>query len=370
VNNNEIVKFIEAAEADGANVYVDKNTGIATSEFYRTEITRLDFDINIDFHKLETKSYNEQTKRWEVDESKTVYVPKVCVLDRIADCAGITVVKNETNEVMHDDEYGKHTAFIANCMGRKLMSDGNYKDSSLQIYEFDPLIQAMSEGADDSKIRRKTLDYRKNAAKRAETGARLRVIRELAGLPQGFPKERAEKYFVIGRTVPNLKEIASTPRGRALAEWKALGIDPALLLYGERRNQRFLPEQNTTVDLTGGQEAESSAESSTEKTPGDTVNTTAALAAEAAATEEPDFPNEPAGPGSPPQEKTEFDRLTDSLREFLDGYKTELDVTAKNGRNPYKLAQEELSSLAATEETRRSMIGRLRNYLKEKGINV
>jgi hypothetical protein len=367
VNNDEIVAFIKAAEADGANVYVDKITGISTSEFYRTEITRLDFDINIDFHKLETKSQNDQTKRWEVDESKTVYAPKVSVLDRIADCAGITFVKNETNEVMHNDEYGKHTAFISNCIGRKLMSDGNYKDSSMQIYEFDPLIQAMSEGTDDAKIRRKTLEYRKNAAKRAETGARLRVIRELVGLPQGFPKERAENYFVIGRIVPNLKEIASTERGRALAECKALGIDPALLLYGARKNHGLLPAKNANGYSFDQATTEDPQESDPSTEPQDT--TTSALAAEAAAADEPDFPDEPTGPGSSPQ-KTEFDRLTDSLQEFLEGYKTELDVTTKTGRNPYNLAQDELANSAATEDTRRAMIERLRAYLKAKGINV
>jgi hypothetical protein len=358
VNNDQIVEFIKTAKDDGANVYVDENTGIATSEFYRTEITRLDFDINIDFHKLETKVYNEQTKRWEVDESKTVYAPKVNVLDRIADCAGITFVKNETNEVMYDDEYGKHAAFISNCIGRKLMSDGNYKDSSLQIYEFDPLIQAMSESTDESKMRKKTLDYRKNAAKRAETGARLRVIRELVGIPQGFPKARAENYFVIGRIVPNLIQIASTERGRALAECKALGIDPALLLYGARQNQRFLPDYDTTLTLAEDTKTESTAENKS----GDTVNTTAAnLAAKAAADEEPDFPTENECEGQQKAE-TEFDRLTATLEEYLT-YKEYLDTTTKSGANPYKLGQDELNSEIATEESRRKMIQRLRDYL-------
>jgi hypothetical protein len=366
VNNADIVKFIETAEADRANVYVDKNTGIATSEFYRTEITRLDFDINIDFHRLESKEYNEQSRKWEVNEAKVVYAPKVSVLDRIADCAGITFVNNETKEVMHDDEYGKHTAYVSHCIGRKLMSDGNYKDSSLQIYEFDPLIQAMSENTDDAKIRRKTLEYRKNAAKRAETGARLRVIRELAGLPQGFPKERAEKYFVIGRTVPNLKEIASTERGRALAECKALGIDPALLLYGERREQRLLPAQDASVapvaSLTPTTDESPARNKADDITPDNNI---ANLAAEAAADGEPDFPKDDEE--ETPQEETEFDRLTFTLDEYM-SFKEYLDVTTKSGANPYELAQAELNSKTATEESRRKMIDRLRDFLIAKNV--
>jgi hypothetical protein len=365
VNNADIVQFIEAAEKDGANVYVDKNTGIATSEFYRTEITRLDFDINIDFHRLETKEKNEETGRWEVNAKKTVYAPKVSVLDRIADCAGITFVKNETHDVMHDDEFGKHTGYVSTCIGRKLMSDGNYKDSSEQIYEFDPLIQAMSENTEDAKIKRKTVEYRKVAIKRAETGARLRVIRELVGLPQGFPKERAEKYFVIGRTVPNLKEIASTERGRALAECKALGIDPALLLYGERREQKLLPAQDASavpiVSL-----PPTTSESSTQNKANDTPpeHTIANLAAEAAA-DEPDFPPDSEGEGQ--QGETEFERLTASLEEFMT-FKEYLDVTTGNGVNPYKLAEAELISKTATEDSRMNMIRRIRDFLIAKHV--
>jgi hypothetical protein len=359
VNKDEIVAFIEIAEKDGANIYVDKNTGIATSEFYRTEITRLDFNIDIDFHKLETKEKNEDTGRWEVNEKKTVYAPKVNVLDRIADCAGITIVKNETNEVMHNDEYGKHTAFISTCIGRKLMSDGNFKDSSMQIYEFDPLIQAMSEGTDEGKIRRKTLEYRKNAAKRAETGARLRVIRELVGLPQGFPKERAEKYFVIGRIVPNLKEIASTPRGRILAECKALGVDPAILLYGAQKVYGLLPERNVneyTADATDGTNGGQPTES---------IMTNTKIV-------QPDFPDKPPDsaavePKAEPRKETEFDRLTNVLIEFMEEYRAELDVISSNGKNPYKLAAAELENKDATVDTLRSMIEKLRTYIQKKG---
>jgi hypothetical protein len=246
------------------------------------------------------------------------------------------------------------------------MSDGNYKDSSEQIYEFDPLIQAMSENTEDAKIKRKTIEYRKVAIKRAETGARLRVIRELVGLPQGFPKERAEKYFVIGRTVPNLKEIASTERGRALAECKALGIDPALLLYGERREQRLLPAQDASaasIALPPPPTSESSTQNKADDIPPE--NNAANLAAEAAADGEPDFPEDDEE--ETPQEETEFDRLTGTLEEYM-SFKEYLDITTKSGTNPYELAQAELKSKTATEESRRKMIKRIRDYLIAKNV--
>jgi hypothetical protein len=54
----------------------------------------------------------------------------------------------------------------------------------------------------------------------------------------------------------------------------------------------------------------------------------------------------------------------------IEGFKTELDVTSANGKNPYRLAQEELADMAATEDSRRAMIEKLRTYLTKKGVSV
>jgi hypothetical protein len=143
-----------------------------------------------------------------------------------------------------------------------------------------------------------------------------------------------------------------------MATAQALGVDMSTLFGG-----RKLPSPESMLVQT---EEPTTSAAPAEAPPEDN---TAALAAEAAASDEPPFPDEPTGSGSPPQE-TEFERLGHSLREFLEGYKTELDVTTENGRNPYKMAEEELNNSTATEETRKSMINRLRAFLKAKGINV
>jgi hypothetical protein len=238
-------------------------------------------------------------------------------------------------------------------------------------YEFDPVLRAMLEKnvmelteATRKNIGRTILEYSKVARQRAATGARLRVIRQLTGMPAAFEKSDAMKPMVFTRIVQNTSYILNTPEGRAMATAQALGVDMSTLFGGRKMldNASGEPQGKTDNEPPADDPPESPAQG----------KTAADLVAEAAATDDPDFPDEPTGPGpgSPPQEKTEFDRLTDSLREFLDGYKTELNVTTSSGRNPYKLAQEELSSLIATEETRGAMIRRLRAYLKEKGINV
>jgi hypothetical protein len=91
------------------------------------------------------------------------------------------------------------------------------------------------------------------------------------------------------------------------------------------------------------------------------VDNTANPAAEAAADNEPDFPKDPE------EEKAEFDLLTGTLEEYM-SFKRYLDVTAPSGINPYKLAEDELNSKTATEESRRKMINRIRDYLIAKHV--
>jgi hypothetical protein len=146
-----------------------------------------------------------------------------------------------------------------------------------------------------------------------------------------------------------------------MATAQALGVDMATLFGG-----RKLPSPTETLPERPPTDYPPADEQPPDVPPAN--NNTADLAAEAAG-EEPDFPEEPAGPGTPPEE-TEFERLSHSLDRIMISYKAELDVVSKNGRYPYKMAEEELANPSATEETRRSMIGRLRAYIEAKRINV
>jgi hypothetical protein len=130
-------------------------------------------------------------------------------------------------------------------------------------------------------------------------------------------------------------------------------------LFGARKPA--LAPSTGTEDITPAETTKPEPEGSNGK-----GNDAANLAAEAAADDEPDFP--PDTEDEPwQQEETEFDRLTGTLEEYM-SFKEYLDVTTSNGINPYKLAENELNSKTATEESRRKMVNRLRDYLISKHV--
>ena len=72
------------------------------------------------------------------------------------------------------------------------------------------------------------------------------------------------------------------------------------------------------------------------------------------------------------QGENEFETLTQTLEQWITSYKDILDTTLKSGVNPYKLAMEELdaNNFNASVDTRKSMIQRIKDFLKIKGVEV
>jgi hypothetical protein len=244
-------------------------------------------------------------------------------------------------------------------------------------YELDPAIRALDDctgatvyspetcakykTARGQTMAKAFMTYSKFGRQLANTRARNRVIRKLVGLPISFKEADLNKVFFFARIVPNLQAIASTPQGAILATSKALNLDISAL-FGAKKSELICGLQTPAPQL-GGPES-----LPPEENPGNTNSTAADLAA-AAATDGPDFPDEPTGPVTA-QEETKFMQLSHTLDQIMASYRTELDVVTKTGRNPYKLAEEELANPSATEETRQLMIDRLMAYLKAKGIKV
>jgi hypothetical protein len=348
MSNGNALLLVQNAKDKGALVFANMENLESKVDLYRTEVTELKIAEG-DFHNIQGKM-----------------MPSKAATDRIGEACGVQFIQSACKvfaESRDDPPCGKRTVFRAEAQGRIRMPDGSWRFSTVDEYEFDPVLRAMLDKnvtelteATKKNIGRTILEYSKVARQRAATGARLRVIRQLTGMPAAFDKTDAAKPMVFTRVVQNTSYILNTPEGRAMATAQALGVDMATLFGG-----RKLP--NPTEPQPEGQPFDNSSDDIPPE------NNAADLAAEAAGADEPDFPDEPTGPGTA-QEETEFQRLTNNLREFLDGYKTELDVTTKTGRNPYKLAEEELANPAATEETRNAMIERLRAYLKAKGIDV
>ena len=337
MNNDSALTVIEQNRNNGALVFVDQNAQPST-ELYRLEATVVTLGKD-DVHNISGK-----------------IMPKREAVDRIGEAAGIVFLDVRGDTETRDDIFiGKHTVFIGRAQGKVRISDGSWRTSSFQEYEIDPVLRAMLDKgiteltAENKKIVGKAIqEYQKFGKQRAQTGARLRVIRELTGMPTALTQEQAAKPLVFARIVQNTSYILQTPEGRALATAQALGMDMAAL-YG----RKALPEgsagdppmEDVTVepeDSGAGQE------------------NAAGLASQAAAAGG-------AAGGQSDSANEEFSVLSIDLENILNTHKDVLNVQTKSG-NPYQLGKEELGSFGATAETHREMIDRLRKYLKVQGV--
>jgi hypothetical protein len=347
---------IENARKTGALIFVDQGSMVENTPLYKLDVTEMKINKEEDCFNISGK-----------------FMPKREIVDRIGDACGVTFIFGETKAIPFEDALGKRVIYTAFSQGQKLLPDGTYRQSSVCTYDFDYVLRAMldfdvTELNEKTKQKRRTnqygkeygsilaryiLELQKVASQRANTGARLRVIRELAGMPESFAEKDIQNPLYFGRMIQNTDYILKTPEGRAMATAKALGVDVAAL-FGAKKPA--LPP-----------DAGSSEESYTpaETTAPENENSTANLAAGAAADDEPDFPEDPEDETR--KEETEFDRLTCTLEEYM-SFKEYLDVTTKSGTNPYQLAQEELNSKTATEESRTKMINRIRDFLISKHV--
>jgi hypothetical protein len=352
VSNGNALALVKHEKDKGALVFANMENLEAQVELYRTEVTVLTF-TDKDFHTINGKQ-----------------MPSKAATDRIGEAFGIQFIQaacRVSAETREDELCGKRTVYCAEAQGKVRMPDGSWRTSTVDEYEFDPVLRAMldknvTELNERTKptVAKAILEYSKVARQRAATGARLRVIRQLTGMPAAFDKAEAGKPFVFTRVVQNTDYILKTPEGRTMATAQALGIDISSLF-----GKPTLPSPTVTtteIDHTPSGTTDSEPEQENQ-------GSTAGLAAQASGDEEPEFPDDPAGPGTPP-ERAELERLTAILVEWTEGYKDALDVESKNGKNPYKMAEEELNNPNATIESRGSMIERLRTWLKAKGHAV
>jgi len=339
--------IIQNAQKNGALVFTDMQHLGAKTELYKTEVTVLQFSEG-NFHTISGK---KMLKKAEVDQ--------------VGEASGIQFIQaacRVTTETQKDDLCGEHIIYRAEAQGKVRMSDGSWRFSTVDEYEFDPVLRAMIDkkvdslkGLPDAKkaeVNRLIMEYKKTARQRAATGARSRVIRQLTGMPIAFEPKDAFRPMVFTRVVQNTDYILKTPEGRAMATAQALGVDMGAL-FGKNTLSAPEAEAREMRDVTPPS--------------GDTpAEGGAASLADAAASEEPDFPDDPDSPKEP----TEFERLTNALMDFAEGYRDTLDVKIGDGRNPYEMAMAELNDPNATVESRSSMIGRLRTWLKKKGVDT
>jgi hypothetical protein len=322
---------------------------------YKTEVTKITLDPKTDCHTISGKLMLKRE-----------------VVDRVAEASAISYIPSgcRTWTETRDDSAGKRTVFISEQQGKMRLPGGSYRIGSVQTYDFDPNLRAMLDmGVDEwneqTKQKRKTgdngqpygktlamqaMEYAKFGRQRAETGARLRVVKELTGMPTAFDPKEAEKPLVFARVVQNTDYLLKTPEGRLLAAAQATGTQDVIAgLYGRQALPGTQEEPAEPRDVTGS---------------GDTENPPpagASLAEEAAGD---DWTNL-----KPVRKTDEFEALTVKLEEYVNGYENILNRTLRGDDgtevNPYEIALAELGNPAATAASRENMIGRIERLVKQ-----
>ena len=221
MENKNALQIIETARSKGALAFVGQ--GISeTVPLYKLEPTEIEVKRE-NFHDL---------------DGKLVLKKEFC--DRIADAAGISFITASVESIRAEEESAlglpARTIFVGHAQGKTRLPDGSWRESAPETYEFDYVAKAKSEaGTDVGKERRKAQEYYKAGPMRAATGARLRVIRQLTGMPTAFSGQEigAAKVFVFSRIVQNTDYILSTPEGKTMAI--AMETGAAQMLYGKRQ---------------------------------------------------------------------------------------------------------------------------------------
>jgi hypothetical protein len=174
------------------------------------------------------------------------FMPKSHQTDRIGEAAGINFVSENCGTRKE-----KEDVYVGFAQGKKRYPDGTWRNSSVCEYEFDVNTRAEADFAKDAKKMKDQRKYlteadrneyylnlKKYARQRAGTGARLKVIRELTGMPISFKPGEIHKAMVFSRVAVNTEQLLADPEMREVAIKIALGASKEI--YGPQP-QRSLP---------------------------------------------------------------------------------------------------------------------------------
>jgi hypothetical protein len=205
------------------------------------------------------------------------FMPKRHHMDRCAEASGVTFLENnctvETRVIDGDKIY------IGHAQGQKRLPDGQFRKSSVSNYEFNPKKRAEEDIIRDTKGKYSgpngekekkllLLTYEKFGMARADTGARLRVIRELAGMPISFKPNEIQKAMVFCRIAVDTDEMLEHPELREAAIGLATGA--ARSIYGptqQTSNYQINGKEPDQIEAPEGEDEEVPFNAPTQKTP-------------------------------------------------------------------------------------------------------
>jgi len=221
---NNAMTVIDQARKEGALVYVPQN--LETPDLYKLESCVIQV-LPKDFHDKEVNGRR---------------LPRKELVDRIGDAAGISFIP-QPNEFSIQQmaaepalDLPARSVFVGSAQGKVRLSDGSWRTSTVEVYAFDYVAKATAEEpSNPANRKRKMIEYYKAGAQRAATGARLRVIKQLTGIPSGFTEEElkaCQGKLVFSRIVQNTDYVLSTPEGKMMAIAMATGA--AQMMYGKQ----------------------------------------------------------------------------------------------------------------------------------------
>jgi len=185
--------------------------------------------------------------REDFHDIKGKMMPKSHHTDRIGEAAGISFIA-ENCSVTKIDKY----VWVGRAQGRRRQPDGTWRTSTVQEYEFDAELRAEQDAKGDKKKERSVLlDYAKFGRQRAASGARMRVVRELVGIPTTFGPQDIGRAMVVSRIAINTDEMLDSPEMRQAAIQHAVGGTDRLFGPKDVTPQRESlpqPEGETTTE--------------------------------------------------------------------------------------------------------------------------
>ena len=228
VKNQEALSLIKKYQSEGQLVFVAEED-LKTHTMFLPEVVVIRATPD-DFHNI---SGNFQ--------------PKGHQIDRIGEAAGISFLTENCGT--RTETVDGNTVYVGFAQARKRLPDGTWRISSICEYEFNPVKRAEEDVLKDSKGKygnekeRKLLllTYQKFGRQRADTGARLRVVRELTGMPISFKPQEIQKAMVFSRVAINTDALLADPEMRQAAIKLATGASEQL--YGPSKEQKYITEK-------------------------------------------------------------------------------------------------------------------------------
>ena len=241
MKQNDALQILEKYPIGKALMIAKREEITSVSPQFEPLVTVLELDWDEEFTNVGSQS-NPQ------------YYPNKAATNKIAEAAGIGFtpncgtrkegswqnVKITQGESHNDYKMEGEYKVIGWAQGYRIQPDGSKRYSSVCEYEFECTVRAALDFSSDAsknpdaknwqdrpryetveKKRKHFLELVKFAVQRAETGAQLKAIRELTGLPTAFKKSHYKKPLVISQTICNnqfkveiTNKLLSTPDGR------------------------------------------------------------------------------------------------------------------------------------------------------------